>query len=282
MPVVQVRLALIGQKITHADGKARVQRDDARADFKVRASVTGLPADSSPPLYQFRMHRTGSDGPQDFVSDLVPTPEWAFSNTQTQYGHSVTFSVIVTLKTPQRTIRQVAEIGPYLMVSDWIAVRTFTMFIAPVMMYPRCLNCHVSGNSPTQGDDRHLHSPPVNRDTTVCSNCHGTSNGATPGSPPGAPGWRLPPATFSFVNKSANQLCRQLKDPSRNGSRSLEQLAEHVKSSKFIAWAFNPGPGRTLPPVEWGEFTNWRFPDWVRAGAACPEPEQRSRQHLLR
>ncbi len=284
VPAVQVRLVLIGQKITHADGQARIQINvRGFDDFKLRASVSGLPDDSPPPLYQFRIQVTGS-APRDFVSDLAPSPEWTFSETSEEAGvelaQSVTFSVIVHVKTPQRTIKQQAKLGPYLTVSDQYAVDLFTTVIAPVMMHPRCLNCHVAGNSPTQGDDRHLHSPPVNRDTTVCTNCHGMSNGTTPGSPPGAPGWRLPPATFSFVNKGAHQLCRQLKDPSRTGGRSLQQLIDHVQSSKLIGWAFLPGPGRAAPP-RWEDFF-WKFPNWVHAGAACPEPEDRSRQHRLR
>jgi len=282
MPAVQVQLALVGEKITHADGKARIQVGIKN----LRASVTGLPADSPPLSYRFRMQRPGE---ADVVSSLVPIPEWtvlaSFSTTGESLsptGNSVTFSVTVTTRTPQGPIKQRAEIGPYLIVWDWSARDRFTRFIAPVMMHPRCLNCHVSGNSPTQGDDRHLHSPPVNRDTTVCTNCHGTINGTTPGSPPGRPGWRLPPATFSFVSKSANQLCRQLKDPSRTGGRSLEQLIEHVESSKFIMWAWSPGLTRTRAPRERWEFVHVGFIPWVRMGAACPEPEERSRQDLLR
>ena len=35
--------------------------------------------------------------------------------------------------------------------------------IAKVLQHPRCLICHVSGDTPKQGDDRHDHMPPAQR-----------------------------------------------------------------------------------------------------------------------
>ena len=35
--------------------------------------------------------------------------------------------------------------------------------IAKILQHPRCLNCHVAGDTPKQGDDRHDHLPPVKR-----------------------------------------------------------------------------------------------------------------------
>ncbi len=32
-----------------------------------------------------------------------------------------------------------------------------------VLNHPRCLNCHPKGDSPHQGDDAHLHVPPMTR-----------------------------------------------------------------------------------------------------------------------
>src|SRR4051812_7307305 len=34
---------------------------------------------------------------------------------------------------------------------------------AKVITSPRCMNCHPAGNHPLQGDDKHVHEPPVER-----------------------------------------------------------------------------------------------------------------------
>ncbi len=72
--------------------------------------------------------------------------------------------------------------------------------IASVLSGPRCANCHISGDSPLQGDDGHPHTMQVRRGidgrgtpAMRCSNCHQEVSSRTPHAPPGAPGWRLPP-----------------------------------------------------------------------------------------
>jgi len=52
-----------------------------------------------------------------------------------------------------------------------------------VLQHPRCLNCHPVGERPTQGDDRHPHSPSVVRGTDDkgavgmrCTTCHQGAN----------------------------------------------------------------------------------------------------------
>ena len=63
-----------------------------------------------------------------------------------------------------------------------------------VLQHPRCLNCHPVGERPTQGDDRHPHSPLVVRGSddkgTVgmrCTTCHQDANYEQSGVP-GHPG----------------------------------------------------------------------------------------------
>ena len=45
------------------------------------------------------------------------------------------------------------------------AARSRALFTesAKVITHPRCMNCHPASNRPLQGDDQHLHQPPVPR-----------------------------------------------------------------------------------------------------------------------
>jgi len=152
--------------------------------------------------------------------------------------------------------------------------------IARVLTSPRCLNCHVSGNRPLQGDDNHVHNMRVTRGTdgaggtpvTRCSNCHQDANVTTPHGPPGAAGWRMPSAAVPLIWKGLTtaQVCQALKDPKTNGAFSPEHLIEHAASDHFITWAWNPGPGRLPPPLSHELFVE-RMKAWVSAGLPCPE-----------
>lgn len=65
-------------------------------------------------------------------------------------------------------------------------------------------------------------------------------------------------------------ICRALKDPQINGKRSLAELIKHVSSDKIVNWGWNPGPGRSLPPISHEQFVD-AVKAWVAAGAPCPE-----------
>jgi len=69
--------------------------------------------------------------------------------------------------------------------------------------------------------------------------------------PPGNTKWSLPSPehTMVFVGRSPAELCRRLKDSKQTDGRSLQQLLEHVSSDDLVGWAWDPGPGRTLPPL---------------------------------
>jgi hypothetical protein len=73
-----------------------------------------------------------------------------------------------------------------------------------------------------------------------------------------------------FVGKTAGELCRQLKDPAQNGKRTLDKLVEHVASDKLVGWGWDPGEGRTLPPLSRPDFAA-AMRAWVQNGAACPD-----------
>lgn len=154
--------------------------------------------------------------------------------------------------------------------SDTLAQRYFAQLIGPIITHPRCTNCHAAGDGPTQDDDRHPHVPAVNR-STDCRQCHGEKNGTTANSPPGAKDWHIAPAEMPriFAGRSPAQICRLLKDPARNGGLTVDQVIDHVETDPLLAWAYQPGPGRTPPPSDWHQMVAL-FKTWRNVGAACP------------
>ena len=105
-----------------------------------------------------------------------------------------------------------------------------------------------------------------------CTNCHQDTNSQLLHAPPGRPDWRLPPPSMPLVWKglSIAGICRSVKNPATNGGMTMAQLIEHVRDDPFVNWAWNPGPGRSLPPISHDEFVAW-FTEWVQTGAACPK-----------
>lgn len=149
--------------------------------------------------------------------------------------------------------------------------------VASVLTSPRCLNCHVPDDGPLQGDDDHPHSMNVKRGADGkgsaalhCLVCHQSENAKALHAPPGAADWRLPPPNTPMAWKglSTGELCRSVKDPAKNGNRSLQDLIGHMDTS-LVRWAWNPGPGRTLPPLSHDQFVS-RLKEWIDTGAACP------------
>ncbi len=147
-----------------------------------------------------------------------------------------------------------------------------------VLMSPRCMNCHPSGDVPLQGDDSHLHTMGPKRGVDgkgvyamKCSNCHQETN--TPGlhTPPGNPDWHLPPADMKMVfqGKSPHELAKQLVDPNKNGHKDMKKLIEHADDGLVLA-GWNPGEGRTLPPVSHAEFKK-AWLTWLKKGAYAPK-----------
>ena len=146
------------------------------------------------------------------------------------------------------------------------------------LMSPRCMNCHPAGDIPLQGDDSHLHVMGPKRGVEgkgvyamKCSNCHQDTN--TPGlhTPPGNPEWHLPPAAMKMVfeGKSAHELALQLVDKKKNGNKDMKKLIEHADDGLVLA-GWNPGEGRTLPPVSHAEFKK-AWLTWINKGAYAPK-----------
>lgn len=147
-----------------------------------------------------------------------------------------------------------------------------------VLMSPRCMNCHPKGDIPLQGDDSHLHTQGVKRGVDgkgvyalKCSNCHQPQNSVGLNTPPGNPKWHLPPANMKMVfeGKTPRELAAQLKDPTKNGHKTMKQLIDHVTSDKLVLGGWDPGDGRTLPPLSHAEFAR-KFKEWIDKGAYLP------------
>ena len=162
---------------------------------------------------------------------------------------------------------------------DTDASRAAFLQVYRVLTSPRCQNCHPAGDAPLQGDDSHVHLQNVKRGKDGhglygmrCDTCHQTRNLSGEHMPPGNPKWSLPSPQqkMVFVGRSPGELCRQLKDPKQNGGRNLAALLNHVATDELVGWGWNPGDGRTLPPLSRVE-TAAQMKVWVEGGAACPQ-----------
>jgi hypothetical protein len=146
-----------------------------------------------------------------------------------------------------------------------------------VIQSSRCQNCHPVGQRPTQGDDMHPHLPLVVRGlddqgaiAMRCITCHQTAN-FQPAGVPGAPKWHIAPVAMAWQGKSLGAICEQIKDPARNGKRSLAQIHDHMAHDELVGWGWHPGGTRMSAPgtqAQFGELID----AWIKTGAACPAP----------
>jgi hypothetical protein len=148
---------------------------------------------------------------------------------------------------------------------------------AKVVTHPRCVNCHPAGNRPLQGEDGHPHLPLVVRGADGhgatamrCTNCHGPAN-YDPARVPGHPLWHVAPIEMAWAGKSIAEICQQIKDPKRNGGKTMEELVHHMSEDSLVGWGWNPGAGREPAPGTQKEF-GALIAAWAESGAACPVP----------
>jgi hypothetical protein len=154
---------------------------------------------------------------------------------------------------------------------------------AKVLTSPRCMNCHPAGDHPLQGNDKHIHEPPVTRGPggngvpgNTCAGCHNESNFTLPvpavsyKSIPGHPRWGVAPIEMAWEGKTVGQICEQLKDRARNGGRDLTLLHEHVAKDDLVAWGWHPGAGREPAPGS-QERLGELIQAWIDTGAVCPQ-----------
>ena len=144
-----------------------------------------------------------------------------------------------------------------------------------VLQHPRCLNCHPVGERPTQGNDLHPHSPLVVRGADDngaigmrCTTCHQNSN-FEPSGVPGHPLWHVAPKSMAWQTRSLGQICAQIKDPKRNGGKTLAAIQEHMAHDSLVAWGWMPGGTRAPAPGTQAQL-GALIAAWIESGAACP------------
>lgn len=159
---------------------------------------------------------------------------------------------------------------------DDMKIRSLKAFddAAKVFGHPRCLNCHPSGDRPTQGLDMHMHGMNVQRGekdhgkpAMKCMTCHQDHNNDYSGVP-GAPKWALAPKEMGWQGLTKGQLCRTLKDKNRT-HKTLDEMIEHNAHDELVAWGWRPGKGRESAPFTQERFGEI-FKEWVDTGAHCP------------
>ena len=149
-----------------------------------------------------------------------------------------------------------------------------------VLVSPRCMNCHPVGDAPLQTDESRPHAMNITRQSEenglACATCHQPQNTEVFGAPgvagpPGAPNWHLPEKDMPliFQDRTSSELCEQIKRPEDNGNKTLDELLEHVTKDPLVLWGWDPGAGRTPPPVSHDEFVA-EFRRWMLGGAVCP------------
>ncbi|WP_312078524.1 hypothetical protein [Chryseobacterium sp.] len=146
-----------------------------------------------------------------------------------------------------------------------------------VLMHPRCMNCHPTGDIPLQGDDSHVHNmlPQRGKDgkgvsTMKCITCHASKGVAGDHTPPGNANWHLPPADMKMVfqGKSPRELALQLVDSKKNGHKDMRALRKHAEDD-LVKTGWTMGGDRTLPPLTYEEFRKAWY-TWIDNGAYAP------------
>jgi hypothetical protein len=180
------------------------------------------------------------------------------------------------------SVQTLKPAGDFVSIKDPTA-RSLALFTeaGKVISSPRCMNCHPVQRAPTQGDDLHAHNPPMVAGQSghgpvglPCAACHGPANVPTLGqhvkSIPGDPKWALAPAEMAWQGKSLGAICAQIKDPARNGGKSLAELHHHMAQDHLVGWGWNPGEGRQPAPGTQAVFGEL-IKAWIDTGAKCPK-----------
>lgn len=174
------------------------------------------------------------------------------------------------------TLERLRAAGEFSSIEDE-AERSAALFTeaGKVLLHPRCVNCHPSGDQPLIGEGSRVHEPPVRRGALdfgvvgmTCGTCHGEAN-FDPARVPGDAHWQLAPIEAAWAGKSLAEVCEQLKDPERTGGRDLERIAKHMEEDSLVGWAWAPGAGRRPAPGSQQRFGEL-IRAWIETGAVCP------------
>jgi len=163
-------------------------------------------------------------------------------------------------------------------VTDSLVSKAAFLKVYEVLVSPRCLNCHPKGDVPLQGDESKPHAQGAKRGkdgrgmyASKCINCHQDANQAGPNMPPGSPDWRMPPADIKMVfqGRTARELAAQLLDTATNGHLTKEGLIKHMEEEALVLAGWNPGEGRSTPPLTHAELIK-QTKLWIEKGAYLP------------
>jgi len=146
-----------------------------------------------------------------------------------------------------------------------------------VLQHPRCANWHPVGELQYLGSYGHAHTPLVVRGSDDkgaiamrCATCHQDANYEQSGVP-GHPRWHVAPKSMAWQTKSLGQICEQIKDPKRNGGKTLSAIQEHMAHDSLVGWAWTPGGDREPAPGTQAQL-GALIAAWIDSGAACPKP----------
>lgn len=156
-----------------------------------------------------------------------------------------------------------------------------------VVSHPRCANCHVGpderpmwsgpsyGKTRPHGMNIRAGESRIGAETLPCATCHttldgsGAGNAAPHAAPRVAAPWMLAPVEAHWFGRPSAAICRQLRDPARNGDRTHAELAEHLGHDVILHWAWAPGGGREPAPHSLEEHIADLLA-WGAAGMPCP------------
>ena len=74
---------------------------------------------------------------------------------------------------------------------------------------------------------------------------------------------------MAWEGKTLGEICVQIKDPERNGGKTLDEIVVHMAEDNLVGWGWKPGEGREPVPGTqevFGELIR----RWVADGAVCP------------
>ena len=152
-----------------------------------------------------------------------------------------------------------------------------------VTSHPRCSNCHVGpserpmwsgpayGKTRPHGMNIMAGESRIGAETIQCSTCHAYREGGNDfphAAPQVAMNWQLAPVEADWFGKTSQEVCTQLRDPDRNGGRTMIELAQHLNHDLILHWAWNPGGGREAAPYSLQEHIDDLLV-WGVAGFPC-------------
>ncbi len=155
--------------------------------------------------------------------------------------------------------------------------------IYSVASHPRCANCHVGASGRPGWDDSgygptRLHGMNIVADESrigaesiPCRTCHigaAGKNDTRHAAPRVDDAWRLPPVELAWRGKSSSEICTQLRNPETNDGFELADLVDHVRTSVFVSYGFNPGNGRAAAPGSVDQLVE-DLRMWGAAGMPC-------------